>query len=153
MHKYGRKDVYFNDGSIIKGAFEGFPRRRIGKVGTHGMRCCFSNISYIIYYTNILHRTIVHRKLAPKCSCASAIFDWLRDLMHKRGGRDVHHNDASIIRGAFEGFAGGGLEKLNTCCYIPIYYTMHFLTNCTVQGLNCMCGVCLWPLILYKLYV
>ena len=25
------------------------------------------------------------------------------------------------------------------CCYILIYYTMHFLTNCTVQGLNCMC--------------
>ena len=66
MHKCGGKDVYFNDGSIIKGAFEGFPRRRIWKVGTHGMRCCFSNISYIIYYTNILHRTIVHRKLAPE---------------------------------------------------------------------------------------
>ena len=41
-------------------------------------------------------------------------FDGFRDLMHRCGGKDVHHNDGSIMRGAFEGFAQGGLEKLNT---------------------------------------
>ena len=51
-------------------------------------------------------------------------FDWVRDLMHKYGGKDVYFNDGTVVKGAFEGFLGAGLERLNTwhvrCCYIPI---------------------------------
>ena len=37
--------------------------------------------------------------------------------------KDIHFNDRSVIRGAFEGFSGGGLEKLNT------WYKMLLYTN------------------------
>ena len=39
------------------------------------------------------------------------------------GRKDIHFNDRSVIRGAFEGFSGGGLEKLNT------WYKMLLYTN------------------------
>ena len=63
--------------------------------------------------------------------------------MDKCGGKDVYFNNGTVVKDAFEGFLGPGLERLIhgiRCCYIPIYYTMHFLTNFTVQGLDCMCG-------------
>ena len=41
--------------------------------------------------------------------------------MHRCGGKDVHQNDGSIIRGAFEGFAQAGLEKLNTRYEMLLY--------------------------------
>ena len=50
----------------------------------------------------------------PNAVVLQNLFDWLCDLMHRCGGKDVHRNDGSIMKGAIEGFAQGGLEKLNT---------------------------------------
>ena len=41
--------------------------------------------------------------------------------MHHCGGKDVYFNDGSIIKGAFEEFTGGGLERLNTWYEILLY--------------------------------
>ena len=57
----------------------------------------------------------------PNAVVLQQFFDWLHDLMHKCAGKDVHHNNGSIIRGAFEGFAQGGLEKLNTRYEMLLY--------------------------------
>ena len=125
MHKCGGKDVYFNDGSIIKGAFEGFPGGGLEKL-EHMLRgAATPHISSIIpiYYIEPL----CIESLLPNAVVLQQFLDWLCDLMHKCGGRDVHQNDGSIIRGAFEGFAGGGLEKLNT--WNEMYILHHAFSN------------------------
>ena len=55
------------------------------------------------------------------------------------GGKDAHFNDGTVIKGAFEGFPGSRLEQLNLRYEVLLHYTMQFLTNCAVQGLNRMC--------------
>ena len=54
MRKCGGKDVYFNDGTVVKDAFEGFLGPELERLNSRYK---------MLLYTNILHRTIVHRKL------------------------------------------------------------------------------------------
>ena len=54
MHKCGGKNVYFNDGTVVKGAFEGFLGPELERLNSRYK---------VLLYANILHRTIVHRKL------------------------------------------------------------------------------------------
>ena len=44
------------------------------------------------------------------------------DLMHKCGGKDVYFNDGTVVKDAFEGFLGPGLERLNSWYEVLLYY-------------------------------
>ena len=171
MHKCGGKDVYFNDGSIIKGAFEGFPGGGLEKLEhmTWDVALATSHISSIIpiyyieplciesllprkpcvrslggfssrfvllsHFTHSSHDLFLSHRSAPKSSYTSTIF---RLGAPTNGGRkDIHFNNRHL-RAFLEGVWRSWTTGIR-CCYIPIYYTMCFLTNGTVQGLNCMC--------------
>ena len=67
------------------------------------------------------HGLFLFHRSSHKSSYTSTIF---RLGAPSNGGRkDIHFNDRSVIRGAFEGISGGGLEKLNT------WYKMLLYTN------------------------
>ena len=95
-----------------------------------------------VHIPNTSH-TIVHQKLevvnysshdlflfhrsSPKSSYTSTIF---RLGAPTNGARkDIHFNDKSVIRGAFEGFSGGDSEKLNTW-YKMLLYIYQYITPC-----------------------
>ena len=42
--------------------------------------------------------------------------------MHKCGGKDVYFNDGTVVKGAFEGFLGPELERLNSQYEVLLYY-------------------------------
>ena len=41
--------------------------------------------------------------------------------MHKCGGKDVYFNDGTVVKDAFEGFLGPGLERLNSRYKMLLY--------------------------------
>ena len=65
--------------------------------------------------------------LLPNPEVLWQFFDWLRQLVHKCGGKNVYFNDRSIIKDAFEGFPRGGLEKLNTWYEMLQHLIYHLL--------------------------
>ena len=58
----------------------------------------------------------------PNAEILRNFVDWVRDLMHKCGGKDVYFNDGTVVKGAFEGFLGPELERLNSQYEVLLYY-------------------------------